>query len=241
MNVYQTLELKKCEHDIVYFAEKYIHIVDLNDATRIKLSKNQTRILRRAKIHRKYILKSCRRFGKTTLELILALHALIFGKDENIVVTTTCISSAQLMSSILFDWIDNLPHWIAKLISRRPNVYSCGNNILQIVGSNSNKLRGVPPTLLIMDELAFYNSDMFKSIYPVVASSKKCSVKIFSSPKDRNDIVTHMYQSAEDGINDFVTDITTWKDLHSELKDNIESIKRALSSTVFDVEFKCQV
>lgn len=58
-------ELKKCKEDIIYFAENYFYIVNLDRGKEvIKLYTRQRQILRSLINNRFTILLSCRQFGK---------------------------------------------------------------------------------------------------------------------------------------------------------------------------------
>ena len=242
MNSYQKSELDKCKWDIAYFANNYVHVYHDAVHKKFNLSKEQIRILRRSFVNRKYLLKSCRQFGKTTLLTILALHTLLFGKSERIIVVSNKSNSSDLLGNIIQHYIEFLPYWLAKNVERNSkNTWTFGDNILSLGSSSGHSMRGLTPTTLILDELAFYDTDFWKSIYPVVASSTKSKIKIFSTPKDRDDIVTQLYARAYEGENDFATDLVTWKNLPEEQQNSVKWIKEQLEPESFAAEFECQV
>lgn len=241
MIAYQLEELEKCKNDIVYFVENYIHIFNKVISSKVKLTNEQKRILRRAKRHQKYLLKSCRQFGKTTLLTLLALHTLMFDHVETIVVATNKLGCADQIALNVKHYIDFLPHWMAESVVRQDkHTYICGDSMLCFTSSSPSRMKGRKPTTLLVDELAFFDPEFFMNVYPVVA---QLNVKftVFSTPAEKNDVVEELYNAAHQGLNDFVTDIVTWKEAELWSEEAIESFKNNLGEKSFEAEFNCQV
>jgi hypothetical protein len=241
MNSYQLKELNKCRDDIVYFVENYTNIYNTTDNTRIKLTKSQQRILRRAFIHTKYALKGCRQFGKSTLTCLLALHTLLFGSDERIVVVSSNSESSRLLAEVFDGMYEFLPMWLGRRMEHQgKSTKGYGGNILNFVSATSSAVRGVKPTTLILDEFAHFDNDFILSVFPVVALSK-INVKILSTPRSRDDFFENLYNAAHLGLNSYVTDIVTWRDNENLDETWRYEAKIALGDKVFAIEWECQV
>jgi hypothetical protein len=78
-------ELKKCKEDIVYFAENYFYIVNLDRGKEvIKLYTRQRQILKSLVSSRYTCVLSCRQAGKSTLMTIYALWMACFDGNQEI-------------------------------------------------------------------------------------------------------------------------------------------------------------
>lgn len=140
---------------------------------------------------------------------MLAIHSLIFGKDETIIVASTKNKESSGLADMCNDLLEFLPLWLGRLVERRGRTTRrYGNNTLKFVSSHPT-ICGIVPTLLLLDDLAFFDEEFWHSIWPVTASGKNTRTKIFSTPSNRDDIVTRLYDAAYEGRNNFVTDVVS--------------------------------
>ena len=80
-------DLKKCSKNILYFAENFFYIVNLDRGKeKIKLHLYQKRILRSLRDNRFVCMLSSRQSGKTTLMTIYALWIACFFNDQRILI-----------------------------------------------------------------------------------------------------------------------------------------------------------
>ena len=78
-------DLKKCKKNILYFAENFFYIVNLDRGReRIGLFRCQKRVLRSLRDNRFNVLLSARQCGKTTMFTIYCLWIACFQEDQNI-------------------------------------------------------------------------------------------------------------------------------------------------------------
>lgn len=193
----QQIEWSKCKNDIGYFS----------DTLKVNLSKEQLRILKRANVNERYLLKSGNKFGKTTLSSILAIHSLIFGKEQTIVYVTNGWDSVNQSISLIQDCIDMSPHWMVQNIARNEkHVWNFGGSSLRVGNSNHLSYCGIRPSHLILDDLGYFDPDFFLSIYPV-ASHTRAKITILSSEVSFDGIVAKLFDGAYQGNNNFATDL----------------------------------
>ena len=80
-------DLKKCRQNILYFAENYFYIVNLDRGKeKIKLHACQKRTLRDLRDNRFVTLLASRQVGKTTMMTIYCLWIAIFQEDQRILI-----------------------------------------------------------------------------------------------------------------------------------------------------------
>jgi hypothetical protein len=88
-------DIAKCKKDIVYFAEKFFYIINLDRGKEvIKLYKAQKRILKSMVKNNRVVLLSSRQAGKTTLVTIFALWYCCFNDDKSILVVANTEKTA---------------------------------------------------------------------------------------------------------------------------------------------------
>jgi hypothetical protein len=105
--------LQKAKGDIIYFAENYFHIVNLDRGKEIiKLYKAQKRILKSMVKNNRVILLSSRQAGKTTLITIFALWFTSFNPDKSILIVANKEKTAiEILGRIRLAY-ELLPNWL---------------------------------------------------------------------------------------------------------------------------------
>lgn len=88
-------ELRRCQEDIIYFAENFFYVITLNEGKRrIQLYEPQKRVLRSLVNNRFVSLLSCRQSGKTTLLTIFVLWMICFNDDYRAAIVANKESTA---------------------------------------------------------------------------------------------------------------------------------------------------
>ncbi|NDG29094.1 hypothetical protein EB118_03215 [bacterium] len=88
-------DIEKCKKNILYFAENFFYIVNLDRGKeKIQLYGSQRRILRSLRDNRFVILLASRQIGKSTLLTIYALWVACFNEDQNILIVANKESTA---------------------------------------------------------------------------------------------------------------------------------------------------
>ncbi|NBW57511.1 hypothetical protein EBR43_06980, partial [bacterium] len=80
-------DIQKCTKNILYFAENFFYIVNLDRGKiKIELFSCQKRVLRSLRDNRFVVLLASRQIGKTTLMTIYALWLACFHEDQRILI-----------------------------------------------------------------------------------------------------------------------------------------------------------
>lgn len=88
-------DIEKCKRNILYFAENFFYITNLDEGKiKIKLHLFQKRILRSLRDNRFVVLLSSRQSGKTTLFTIYALWLVCFQEDQRVLIVANKESTA---------------------------------------------------------------------------------------------------------------------------------------------------
>ena len=75
-------EMQKCANDVLYFAENYFYIINLDEGKqKIKLHRYQKKAIKLMKENRFSILLFARQSGKSTISTILCLWQAIFNEN----------------------------------------------------------------------------------------------------------------------------------------------------------------
>lgn len=108
------LELKKCREDVLYFAQNYFYIINLDEGkkTKIKLYAKQKRALKMMRLKRWMVLLASRQSGKSTLLTIYALWVACFLSDQTIVLIANKESTAINVFKRIRMAYEQLPNFI---------------------------------------------------------------------------------------------------------------------------------
>ena len=182
-------ELKKCQKNILHFAEKYFYIISLDEGKKtIDLHYCQKRALRKMRDNRFFILLASRQIGKTTMMTIYALWIACFNEDQRILIVANKEGTAlEIMSRIRLAY-EELPNWLKPGVKEygKTSVTLANGTRIGISTTTGTAARGQSVNVLILDELAFIEphlvDDFWKSVYPIVSSSKKSKIFIAASP-----------------------------------------------------------
>ena len=241
-------DLEKCQKNILYFAEQFFYIVSLDEGKqRINLHYCQKRALRKMRDNRFFILLASRQIGKTTMMTIYALWVASFNPDQRILIVANKEGTAiEIMSRIRLAY-EELPNWL------KPGVKEYGKT--SIVLANGTKIgistttgtaaRGQSVNCLILDELAFIEphlvEDFWKSVYPIISSSKKSKIFIASTANGTDNLFYNLYSGAENEENGWAYDKILWNEIPGRNdKWKEDTIKSIGSTEAFEQEFNCQ-
>ena len=190
-------ELKKCKEDILYFAENYFYIVNLDRGKEvIKLYTRQKQILRSLINNRFTVLLSCRQFGKTTLMTIYALWLACFESDQRIVIVANREQTAINVFKRVRTAYEQLPNFL------KPGVKDYGKTGLTFDNDSSSVVIAADP--VFFNHAKAFGADL---ITPRVATTTKSStlyspflVMAFHPPTVTNSILSAFGISDTDPI-----------------------------------------
>lgn len=108
-----TDEFKKCANDPIYFSQKYVKIVTLDDGLiPISLYDYQLEIIDKFNKNRNTIVLTGRQQGKTTTAVCLILHFVLFNEHKLCALLSNKLdSSREILSRIQLAY-ENLPNWL---------------------------------------------------------------------------------------------------------------------------------
>jgi phage terminase large subunit-like protein len=183
------------------------------------------------------VIAAGRRCGKSRLSAItLLIEGLNCPSGSSVMYVAPTLGQAR---TILWDLIMDIG---------RPVIKSAHINNLEITlindrkilirgADNSDSLRGVSLSYLVMDEVAFIKPDIWERVLRAALSDKKGRAMFISTPSGRNHFY-EWYQLGQSGVDE------DWKSWHFTTADNetidpkeIEAAKRTLSSFAFNQEY----
>jgi len=183
----------------------------------------------------------------TTLMTIYALWVACFQKDQSILIVANKEGTAiEIFRRIRLAY-EELPNWL------KPGVKEYGKTSM-ILGNGcrigistttGTAARGQSINCLILDELAFIEphlvDEFWKSVYPIVSSSKKSKIFIASTANGTGNLFHNLYSGAETGRNGWCSDKILWNEIPGrDEKWKNETIATIGSLDAFNQEFNCE-
>lgn len=241
-------DIKKCAQNILYFAENFFYIVSLDEGKQtIDLHLCQKRVLRKMRDNRFFILLASRQIGKTTLMTIYALWVACFQQDQSILIVANKEGTAiEIFRRIRLAY-EELPNWL------KPGVKEYGKTSMSLANgcrigistTTGTAARGQSINVLVLDELAFIEphlvEEFWKSVYPIVSSSKKSKIFIASTANGTGNLFHSIYTGAEQKRNGWECDKILWNEIPGrDEKWKQETIATIGSLDAFNQEFNCE-
>jgi len=238
-------DLKKCRTNILHFAENFFYIVNLDKGKqKITLHNYQKRILRSLRDNRFVVMLSSRQSGKTTLMTIYALWIACFFDDQRILVVANKEQTAINIFKRIRLAYEQLPNFLKPgTIEYGKTSMTLGNgSSIGISTTSSDAGRGDSCNVLILDELAFIENNMvndfWKSVYPIISSSKKSKIFVASTPNGTDNLFFELYNGATQNVNGWFAERVDWWDVPGRDEQWKEKTIRSLGSKeAFDQEF----
>ena len=239
-------EFLKCKDDPVYFTEKHIKIVNVDEGlVSFDMYKFQKKLLKNFHKHRFNICKMPRQTGKSTTVVSYLLHYAIFNDNVNIGILANKAATARDLLGRLQLAYENLPRWMQQgIIAWNKGSMELENGSKIIAASTSaSAVRGMSFNIIFLDEFAFVQNhladDFFASVYPTISSGKSTKVIIVSTPHGMNHFY-RMWHDAERGQNEYVATEVHWSEVPGrDAKWKEQTIKNT-SKQQFAIEFECE-
>ena len=110
---FNSKEFLKCKADPVYFTEKHIRIVNVDEGlVHFNMYKFQKKLIKNFHKHRFNICKMPRQTGKSTTVVSYLLHYAIFNDNVNIGILANKAATARDLLGRLQLAYENLPRWM---------------------------------------------------------------------------------------------------------------------------------
>ena len=242
----QVIEFLKCREDPVYFANKYIKIVSLDEGlTQFHPYDFQEKLIHNFHNNRFNICKMPRQTGKSTTVVSYLLHYAVFNDSVNIGILANKAATARELLSRLQTAYENLPKWMQQgIISWNKGSMELENGSKILAASTSaSAVRGMSFNILFLDEFAFVPNHVadsfFASVYPTITSGKNTKVIIVSTPHGMNHFY-RMWHDAERSKNEYVPTDVHWSEVPGRDEVWKEQTIANTSEQQFRVEFECE-
>lgn len=244
----QIKQLKKASKNLLYFAESFFYIISLDEGKKkIKLHAAQRRALRKMRDNRFFILLASRQIGKTTMMTIYALWIACFNDDQRILIVANKEGTAiEIMQRIRMAY-EELPNWLKPGVKEygKTSVTLANGTRIGISTTTGTAARGQSVNCLILDELAFIEphlvDEFWKSVYPIVSSSKKSKIFIASTANGTGNLFYRLYAGAESGETNWASDKILWHEIPGRDENwKIDTIASIGSMEAFNQEFNCE-
>ena len=201
-------ELAKCKKDPIYFAEHYYYIINPEKGKHIiKLYSKQRELIRTMVDKDRIVVLASRQVGKTTAYNIFALWTAMFYPEQSILICANTGDSASEFVSRIRMAYELIPMWL------KPGVLEWNKRSLKF--SNESKIMAAPTSpgvrgktgnILILDEMAFVDSNIEKefweAVYPVVSSSTGTKVIMVSTPNGTGNLFFETWDRAVMGLSE---------------------------------------
>ena len=242
----QILEFMKCKEDPVYFANKYIKIVSLDEGlTQFHPYHFQEKLINNFHNNRFNICKMPRQTGKSTTVVSYLLHYAVFNDSVNIGILANKAATARELLGRLQTAYENLPKWMQQgIIAWNKGSLELENGSKILAASTSaSAVRGMSFNILFLDEFAFVPNHVadsfFASVYPTITSGKNTKVIIVSTPHGMNHFY-RMWHDAEKGKSEYIPTDVHWSEVPGRDSKWKETTIANTSEAQFKVEFECE-
>ena len=241
-------ELKKAKQNLLYFAENYFFIVNLDRGReKIALHSCQKRSLRKMRDNRFFILLASRQIGKTTMMTIYTLWHACFNSDQRMLIVANKEGTAKEIFSRIRMAYEELPNWIKPGVSEygKESLKFTNGSTIGISTTTGTAARGQAINVLVLDELAFIESHLvdsfWKSVYPVISSSKKSKIFIASTANGSDNLFYKIWNGAIEETNGWGYDKILWDEIPGrDAKWKNDTLRTIGSEEAFNQEFGCE-
>lgn len=200
----QIEEVRKCKEDVIYFAENFFYIVNLDEGRqKIKLYQPQKEAIMKIVQNRRTVICASRQVGKSTLMTVVCLWYALFTKDFNIAILANKEDQAKEILERIKLAYEEIPLHIKSGVwdFTKEQVKLTNGSKIFVSTTSADAIRGKSVNLLFIDEFAHVRKeiadDFFKSIIPTLSSSKKSKLVIVSTPKGTENKFYDIFSNAE--------------------------------------------
>ena len=242
----QIVEYQKCAGDPLYFMEKYVKIVSLDEGLiPFKMYDFQKKIVNTIHNNRFTICKLPRQSGKSTTTVSYLLHYALFNPNSNIAILANKSSTARDILGRVQLAYENLPKWLQQGVINwnKGNIELENKSQIVAAATSSSAIRGGSYNIIFLDEFAFVPPNIaemfFSSVYPTISSGQKTKMIIVSTPYGMNQFYK-LWSDAENKRNDYVPIEVHWSEVPGRDEEWKEKTIRNTSPEQFQQEFECE-
>lgn len=247
-SAHQKLEWIKCCIDVVYFTQKYVKIINVDEGViPFNLYDYQRDLLDLYHNNRFVVSMQARQMGKTQTTAAFLLHFALFNKAKTVAILANKAIQAQEILERIQQSFEEMPYFLQRgvVVYNKTNMTFENKSKIFSAASGSSSIRGKSVSLLYIDEAAFIPNDMqfYESTYPVITSGKKSRVIITSTPQGSRGLFYKLWTESDparvENRNSYARLLVTW-DMHPDRDEKWkeETIKNT-SAEQFRQEFEC--
>ena len=187
----QQEEYFKCSQDPVYFVEKYIKVIHVDDGlVPLKLFDYQLEMLRSMAFNRNTIITTARQIGKSTVTCAFITWYVIFNSNKTVALLANKGDTAREIMNKVHIGYQNLPKWLQQGVeaaNKGTLELENGSRVIATATSGS-AIRGYSINLLFIDEAAFIENweEFFTAVAPTISSGKTTKMILVSTPNGLN-------------------------------------------------------
>jgi hypothetical protein len=184
-------EYVRCAKDPVYFIEKYMKIISINEGLiNFKLYDYQKEMVKSMAENRYTVIATARQAGKSTTTCGFILWYIIFHADKTVALLANKGDTAREILGRIQLAYQHLPKWLQQgIIEWNKGSFVLENNSRVIAAAtSSDAIRGYSINLLFIDEAAFIDTwdEFFTSVYPTISSGSDSKIVLVSTPNGLN-------------------------------------------------------
>ena len=191
-------EFFKCAEDIIYFAEKYFYIVNIDEGKhKIQLYDFQRKALKvftspTVEGRKNAIVLMPRQMGKSTMSSVYLAHFMLFNQDKVVAILANKEAAAQEVLRRVKGAYGMFPLWMQQGIQKwNEKSIELENGMRMLAATtSSDSISGETVSLLYLDEFAKVKphvaEEFITATLPVVSSGEKSKVIIVSTPLGMN-------------------------------------------------------
>ena len=211
-------EYAKCMNDPIYFCEKYVKVIALDQGlVTFNLYPYQRDMFNHFQNNRFNIVLACRQSGKSISACAYLLWYALFHSEKTVAVMANKGATAREMLGRITLMLENIPFFLqpgCKALNKGSIEFSNNSRIVAAATSGSS-IRGMSVNLLYLDEFAFVEraAEFYTSTYPVVSSGKETKIIVTSTANGIGNVFHKIWEGAVQGVNEFNPFRVDWWDV----------------------------
>lgn len=239
-------EFIKCAGDPVYFACKYMRIINVDRGLMpFEMWDFQKEMLQTFHENRFSICKLPRQVGKTTTSVAFLLHYILFNENVNVAILANKSSTAREIMGRLQLAFEYLPRFLQQGVKEwnKGSLELANGSRAQADSTSGSSVRGRSFNVIFLDEFAFVPNNIaeafFMSTYPTISSGQTTKVIIVSTPNGLN-LFYRMWVEAQEKRSDYIPIEIHWSMVPGRNEAWKEQTIRNTSADQFRQEFECE-
>lgn len=239
-------EYIKCANDPVYFATKYIKIVNVDRGLMpFEMWDFQRDMLTTFHENRFSICKLPRQVGKTTTSVAYLLHYILFNEMATVAILANKSATAREIMGRLQLAFEYLPRFLQQGVKEwnKGSIELANGSRCLADSTSGSSVRGKTFNVIFLDEFAFVPNNIaeafFNSTYPTISSGNTTKVIIVSTPNGLN-LFYKMWTMAIEKKSDYIPIEIHWSMVPGRTQEWKEQIIRNTSEEQFRQEFETE-